>query len=483
MLAVRFCKVQVISFVIAIACAILPKDLYAQYLPQNMEDQTADSSVVRICDIVVIGNKITKEHIILRELEFRSGDAMMFTSFKEKKNRSEENLINTSLFNSVHITWLVAEQHELTVYIILKERWYIFPLPIFEVIDRNFNVWWQTKDFSRVVYGGALTWNNFRGRNEFIEAGVRLGYVQRIHFIYSIPYINRRQNSGLKFYYSYSRNRQTPFATVDDKQVFYKNEETFSRRQQNAGLEYTYRHGLYQTHFASLGYIDAQVEDTIIKLNPDFFSHSKSSNSFTVARYMYKLDHRDIVSYPLRGYEFDIELVKAGLPFLNDDIDIAYSTFNLRKYWQVSPSVFASAGLRGKVSSSAFQPYFNTRALGYNRDYVRGYEYYVADGQHFALLKTTIKYKLMSTRNIYANWIPLEKFSVIPFAFYFNVHSDAAYVDDNQFYAPNRLPNSILLGYGAGIDLVTYYDIVLRLEYSFNKFGESGLFLHFSAAI
>lgn len=127
------------------------------------------------------------------------------------------------------------------------------------------------------------------------------------------------------------------------------------------------------------------------------------------------------------------------------------------------------------------------RALGFGRDYVRGYEYYVVDGQHFALFKTNLKFKLLSGKEVHAGFIPLEKFSTIPFSFYLNAYADAAYVEDTQFsniaFTTNRLPNSWLYGYGAGIDFVTYYDIVIRLDYSFNKFGESGLFLHFAAPI
>ena len=41
--------------------------------------------------------------------------------------------------------------------------------------------------------------------------------------------------------------------------------------------------------------------------------------------------------------------------------------------------------------------------------------------------------------------------------------------------------NEFLYGYGLGLDFVTYYDIVFRVEFSANKFGETGLFLHFNA--
>jgi hypothetical protein len=41
-----------------------------------------------------------------------------------------------------------------------------------------------------------------------------------------------------------------------------------------------------------------------------------------------------------------------------------------------------------------------------------------------------------------------------------------------------RLTNKFLTGFGAGLDVVSSYDVVLRFEYSFNGEGESGFFFH-----
>jgi hypothetical protein len=44
----------------------------------------------------------------------------------------------------------------------------------------------------------------------------------------------------------------------------------------------------------------------------------------------------------------------------------------------------------------------------------------------------------------------------------------------------NFLADRPLLGTGLGLDLVTSYDQVLRLEAAVNHLGETGLYLHFS---
>jgi len=47
----------------------------------------------------------------------------------------------------------------------------------------------------------------------------------------------------------------------------------------------------------------------------------------------------------------------------------------------------------------------------------------------------------------------------------------------------NPLNGKFLAGAGLGVDFVTYYDKVFRVEYTLNAEGESGFFLHFMAAI
>ena len=193
------------------------------------------STNLTIGTITLIGNKITKDRILFRELTFQKGDSIDSSVVEKIFKRSEENLFNTSLFNSVHITWLI-EKDKINVFILVTERWYIFPLPIFEIAERNFNVWWQTKDFSRIVYGGLLNWNNFRGRNEVLTISARLGYTQRISFYYNVPSISKQQRSGLTFGFSYSRNHQSSVNTVNNNIVYYKDEELFSKKEYGGSI-------------------------------------------------------------------------------------------------------------------------------------------------------------------------------------------------------------------------------------------------------
>ena len=50
----------------------------------------------------------------------------------------------------------------------------------------------------------------------------------------------------------------------------------------------------------------------------------------------------------------------------------------------------------------------------------------------------------------------------------------------NQEVVNNPLNNEFLMSQGFSIDIVSYYDKLIRLECSSNHLGETGFFLHFS---
>ena len=225
------------------------------------------------------------------------------------------------------------------------------------------------------------------------------------------------------------------------------------------------------------------IADSVNSLNENYFLKQKTNQKYIGLSYLFKRDLRDIKAYPLHGHYYDFEIVKKGVGLIKDDVDMLFITASYKKYWQLYDRIYFASLLRGKLSNQLKQPYFNERGLGYGQDYIRAYEYYVIDGQNFALLKTNFKYELLRPHIIKTNVIPLEKFNTIPYAYYINLFGDMAYVQDKQYYQNNSLANTFLFGAGVGIDYVSYYNIVMRIEYSMimsnNKFGERDIFLHF----
>jgi hypothetical protein len=204
--------------------------------------------------------------------------------------------------------------------------------------------------------------------------------------------------------------------------------------------------------------------------------HGESNISFFTLSYLFKHDFRDIQSYPLRGYYFDIGFNKPGLGILEDEkLNAFYLLTSYKYFWRLKGRFFGAASAKVKLSSNGFQPYYLERGFGY--------EYYVVDGQNFLLLKANLKYQLVKPTIYKIKFIKTTKFNTFHYAFYLNVFADGGYVH-NRYPTPlNDMPNTFLPSAGIGLDYVTYYDAVLRIEYSFNKFGESGIFIHFVAPI
>ena len=73
----------------------------------------------------------------------------------------------------------------------------------------------------------------------------------------------------------------------------------------------------------------------------------------------------------------------------------------------------------------------------------------------------------------------MKQFNKSHYSLYFGVFSDLGYVLNEQ--PKNTLNNSLLWGKGIALDYVTYYDKLLRIEYSTNQLGEKAVFLHFSS--
>ena len=137
--------------------------------------------IFRVNSIEIEGNKLTKRETILRELSFKIGDNLTLNEFNEKLKQSELNIGSQWLFNFVDIV-PSYNQNEIDINIEVVERWYVWPYPILEVSERNFNVFWDSlqksnySDFSRLNYGVFLNWYNFRGRNELMKLKFRKGY-------------------------------------------------------------------------------------------------------------------------------------------------------------------------------------------------------------------------------------------------------------------------------------------------------------------
>ena len=74
-------------------------------------DVSKDNIGHQISKIIITGNKITKESIILRELSFKKGDLIDISKLEKIEDESKVNLTNLNLFNFITINNTIKEKN------------------------------------------------------------------------------------------------------------------------------------------------------------------------------------------------------------------------------------------------------------------------------------------------------------------------------------------------------------------------------------
>lgn len=436
------------------------------------------SQKIIVNSINIEGNKHTRPLIILREIPFKTGDTLSTENISVLTKKAKENILNTSLFNFTEIDTVYIDKERLNINIRVVERWYFWPIPIFEQASRNVNTYLYEQEYDKINYGLFFAKVNFRGRNELLRFVFRRGFREQYGLAYSNPGIGVKQKFGYEIKYLFYRQKKLSYTTINNKpeELYTKD---YNYHNSNASFSLNYRPKIYNWHNVLVSFNDHYISDTLFISNPDFLGRHKKGIQYFNIQYSFTRDLRNSNYYPLKGYYFSGTIIKTGLGILKQEPD--FTTLNLKasKYFNIYKRFYGSIADQFEYSNRYHPSQLFARAFGYN-NYTKGMELYVIDGNGFNLVNTAIRYQLIKPRVKEFKKIKNEKFTKFHYAFYTSFNFDLGYViNETGIEMPHS--NELLYGYGIGLDFVTYYDIVLRFEYSFNKFGESGLFLHFNA--
>ena len=229
-----------------------------------------------------------------------------------------------------------------------------------------------------------------------------------------------------------------------------------------------------------LSYQQIQIADTIARRNPNYFLNGRTQQKYFLLNYTYIFDRRDNRQYALKGYRVSFDATKSGL-LPSDNINLFSLSASYSYYFKIQGKFYANYSLRGRVSFPEKQPFLQTQGLGYRNDLVRGYELYVIDGQSYGLLKTNAKYQLFDRVFDLKRFLKVKQFNTLPVAAYLNAFLDVGYARNNFPKLNNTiLGNRELVGGGIGLDVVSWYNVVGRLNYSINGLAEKRLFLNLS---
>lgn len=432
--------------------------------------QTED--VLIISEIEVQGNTKTKARIIFRELDFAVGDTILAENLAATLEENRNQVYNLGLFNEVEISSKPMETAQQLHFIItVKERWFTLFFPVFELADRNFNVWWNeyNHDFRRTKYGFYLLQKNVRGLNETFGLNVRLGYNRKINFIYDFPFIDSKKIYGLRINFGYYLDKELRVNTLQNKEVFFTLPE-YTNQRLFFQTEITRRKEVHLLQQLRLSINKNSVVPEVLAENPHYFSEEETQQLYPSLRYKLSYDQRDIQVFPTQGFLFRTTINYEGLG-LSKDLNLLNTDLHFSYYKALSKRFFAAVNVKLAKQWAREIPYFNVRRLGFLSDYLRGYEYYVIEAEQFAMLRTALRYKFLDVKYNFP-WVKKAQFQDIPLQLFFKTSVETARMKNRFYSEQNPFDNATLLGYGVGLEVFSFYDSVFGFEYNWNHLGE-----------
>ncbi len=444
----------------------------------------AQNEKVEVRQIKVTGSKRTLPNTILREVYFHSGDSLLLRNLTKTFEYCRTRILSTGLAIDVKINlknWNVEDAYT-DVEITIKEAQYFYPIPTLQLADRNFNIWFkeQKASLSRLNIGLYNFWLNPTGRAEVYKIGILTGYTNRLDLSMYYPALNTSRTFGMILGSNLANSKEIGYQTLADRLVFKRLEEpALKKAKVYGGVQY--RPKTYATHQLQVIYQYWGTSDSIAKhYNPNLLGSAKTKLSFYSVRYGLDLDTRNLRVYATEGYAISGNLQKDGI-LPRDEINRITLSLGVERYWSLGYNTFIDT--KNKIQINHYFdsriPYLTNRGLGYERDYLRGYEYYVVDGQNFGYSKVNFKYLLFEKNINLGRYMPITKLRTMPVRLFWGIHSDLGYVQNQVSEASNILQNKLLYGFGSGINILLYHNKLIQIEWSLNHLFEKSLFLHY----
>jgi hypothetical protein len=427
---------------------------------------------VKISTIEIIGNKKTRDYIVKRELPYKVGDLLEKNELDSLNIIGKQQLFNTALFLEVNLSSEQLDSTSVKIKIELKERWYLFPLPYFRWVDRNFNQWWteQKRSLDRVNYGINFRQANATGNNDKLTIGYITGYTHQTTIRYQLPFIDKQLKYGMGLGFAQFNQRELNYATVGNKQVFLRTEDLI-RKGYRVNTNLTYRPNLFERHALQVGIGNESISDSAFAIAPNFLPNHKKSFSYLDLNWSYSKIRFDYNAYPTKGASTEIALSQRFSKESN------LSAIQIRQIVAkpIAPNRFILAESLTIGRTMQQSNYSDRKLMGYGLMQMNGLDYYVVDGNAATLFKAAIHQRIGS----YTIINPLTKkfLPSVKYTFWIKAFTQLGYVYSSEKNKANPLANSLLRTAGIGVDLISIYDFVLNMEYSINQLGDKGLYL------
>lgn len=431
----------------------------------------AQAQTMRVDSIVVSGLKKTKRATVTRQMVFQEGDTIDLSKLEELNKVNKSNIYNMGIFTSVEIANEIGDS-SVEVHIDVQERWYIWPTPYVNLNERTLNEWLDHPDLDRLVYGLGVEWHNFTGWNDKLVLYAQGGYTQALTGTYNRPFLFPRAKVDGILQATYLNDKEIGYATENGYLQLIRDEDKRMRKSYTAMATLGKRFSARKILYAFGAYQYFQLNPSVRDSNPDYLPYGRTSIHYPSLGVSYVNDQRDIRSFPLSGYKYGGLVRYFGIPGVSAThfakVALSFSHhIPLSKRWNFA------YGSQQFMLLGDHVPYFDKYFVGFG-SFLRGYEPHVIDGSLVNLTKAEWKFGIIPYHFAHLKWVPFAKFRDLPLGLYLSAYCDAGYVHDWTFSNNDRtLKNKLLMGYGGGVNFITIYDFLLRVEYSRNIVRDS----------
>lgn len=430
-----------------IACALLL--LTAVFYPQKIDYKPSSATqapgdthwaassmaeAIPVDTILINGNDKTRDEVILREVPYTFPDTLHADDLLIIRRRIQ----NLFLFNQVEV-YAVNNGSLEALLIDVKETWYIYPVPILFINER---------DWDKISYGFQLSHFNFRGMNEKLNVGGWAGYNPSFFLNYRNPWIGK--NSKFIFGIGLSKKRvENKFFDFDEQHL-------------GAAVTFGKRFGLNST-------IEASFDIRRIEFPEPFRTFLVSDSERDLVPQMslsFRHDRRDLYEYPMSGYYLNWQFIRTG--FTDSQPQYWRWQFDHRLYVKLSRRI--SIGGRNLLKLNRGRlPIYDRIFIGYS-DRIRGYFDRVFTAQNLMLQNVELRVPL--TRIRYFSWKKAPAFSKLfqglKYGLSMGFFIDSGIVwDRTEQISPERL----FSGYGGGLHFHLPYINLIRVERAWSDKG------------
>ncbi|MBN2357679.1 BamA/TamA family outer membrane protein [candidate division KSB1 bacterium] len=410
--------------------------LWSSAAAQDRETRTLNADSLLIESILIVGNERTKEAIIRREMQLREGDYFDV----QVAERDRQRILNLRLFHQVILQPLKGETG-LVVCVIVTERWYIFPVPILFV---------NNKDWDKLSYGGALTWENVWGRNVTATGSVWFGFNRDARIRYHDPWMFATR--GISFDGTIYSSRM-PNISVDYPEF----DVIRNGMQITLGL----RKGYHTTFYVMAGYQRVELPNQRqLSLSGERFDHLPQIGMQVV------YDRRDYNAYAKQGWYLLLSalMVQDGGP-----VHFGRLKWDVRRYQPLTTSVSLAGRTCFEIAAGNL-PVYEHLLLG-QETRVRGHFYDLYEGENRLIAGLECRLPIIPIK-----YLDVDESAALSGSYGQNLPvgiSAGFFLDTGAIWYRDqdirRVP--FYTGYGLGLHLHLPYIELLRLERAWDMHG------------